>query len=106
MSDDDDDKVISLVGASKGKLENHDTFIVTHTKWQRGPNVAVFTNRDAKRYNEPVCINPRHILAIYPGNHNHEHPYTGIQMITGEFVYVKEDIGTVIGRLNKDYAKG
>jgi len=102
---DDDDKVISIVDASKGKIEEHDTAIVTHTRWQRGPNIAVFTNRDQNRYNEPICVNPRHILALYPGDNNREHPYTGIQLITGEFVYVKEDIGTVIGRLNKDYAK-
>jgi uncharacterized protein YlzI (FlbEa/FlbD family) len=102
---DEDKKVFTIVEASKGKLEEHDTFIVTHTKWQRGPNLAVFTNRDQQdsKYNEPVCVNPRHILAVYPGNHKHEHPYSAIQMITGEWVYVKEDIGTVIGRLNKDY---
>ena len=102
---DDDKKVFNIVEASKGKLEEHDNFIVTHTKWQRGPNLAVFTNRDQQdgKYNEPVCVNPRHILAVYPGNHKNEHPYSAIQMITGEWVYVKEDIGTVIGRLNKDY---
>ena len=103
MTDETDDKVISIVDKSKGRLENHDTFIVTHTKWARGPNVAVFTNRDKKKYNEPVCVNPRHILAVYPEGYNREHPYTLIQMITGEMVVVKEDIETVIGRLNKDY---
>ena len=100
---DDDDKVVSIVDASKGKLEEHDTFIVTHTQMARGPNVAVFTNRDTSKYNEPVCVNPRHILALYPGNANQQHPYCAIQMITGEWVYVKEDLGTVVGRLNKYY---
>jgi len=93
---DDDDKVLSLVEKSKGKLEQHDTYIVTHTKWQRGSNIAVFTNRDEMKYNEPICVNPRHILAVYPINYTHEHSHTAIQLITGEFVYVKEDIGTVI----------
>jgi len=107
MSDDDKEPKVFRLVDHDDRLEEHDTFIVTHTKWQRGPNIAVFTNRDAgvgsQKYNEPVCVNPRHILALYPGNHKHEHPYTVIQMITGEFVYVKEDLGTVVGRLNKDY---
>lgn len=104
---DDDKKVFSIMEASKGKIEEHDTFIVTHTTMARGPNVAVFTNRDSgvgsSKYNEPVCLNPRHILGIYPANSKQEHPYTAIQMITGEWVYVKEDITTVVGRLNTDY---
>lgn len=104
---DDDKTVISIVDASKGRVEEHDTFIVTHTTMAKGPNVAVFTNRDkgvgSGKYNEPVCVNPRHILAVYPANSKQEHPYTAIQMITGEWVYVKEDLQTVVGRLNSDY---
>jgi len=101
----DDDKVISIVDASKGRIEEHDTKLFNHMMHQRGPNIAMFTNRDKQRYNEPVCINPRHILALYPGDYNKEHPFTGIQLVTGELIFVKEDIGTVVGRLNKDYAK-
>ena len=43
---DDDKTVISIVDASNGRVEEHDTFIVTHTTMTKGPNVAVFTNRD------------------------------------------------------------